>query len=108
MISNGIGTSDLNRLPTFVAATYRSEEMKATKTLKDYMSETQREAMKGLPTFHSNCLKKTGVAWPGKTERDRDNRTYAEGLILRQGGRVYSSYNAILLTRATRRIYIGL
>ena len=62
----------MDHLPAFVAATYRSEEMKATKTLKDYWSENQREAMDGLPTYHSNCLKKTGVARPGKTARDRE------------------------------------
>ena len=43
--------------------------MKATKTLKDYMSETQREAMKGLPTFHSNCLKKQVPLDQGKPQR---------------------------------------
>ncbi len=35
------------------------------------MSEKQRRAMEGLPTFHSNCLAQTGVARPGKTARDK-------------------------------------
>ena len=41
------------------------------KSLKDYMSKVQRQAMIGLPTYHSNCLRLTGVARPGKTARDR-------------------------------------
>jgi len=41
------------------------------KSLRDFMTEKQRKAMKGLPTFHCNCLEKTGVARPGKTARDR-------------------------------------
>jgi hypothetical protein len=35
------------------------------------MGQKQRRAMKGLPTYHCNCLEKTGVARPGKTARDR-------------------------------------
>jgi len=46
-------------------------ETTRSKTLKDFMSKKQLEAMKGLPTYHSNCLQKTGVARPGKTARDR-------------------------------------
>tara|TARA_Y100000588_G_scaffold259881_1_gene274537 strand:+ start:453 stop:608 length:156 start_codon:yes stop_codon:yes gene_type:complete len=45
--------------------------MKERKTLKDYMTETQRQKMNGLPTWHSVCTQKTGVARPGKTARDR-------------------------------------
>ena len=41
------------------------------KSLKDFMTSKQRKAMKGLPTYHSICLEKTGVARPGKTARDR-------------------------------------
>jgi len=41
------------------------------KTLRDFMTQKQFEAMKGLPTYHSNCLRQTGVARPGKTARDR-------------------------------------
>jgi hypothetical protein len=37
------------------------------KSLKDFMSPQQRRAMKGLPTYHSICLEKTGVARPGKS-----------------------------------------
>ena len=40
------------------------------KSLKDFMTPKQLKAMKGLPTYHSNCLEKTGVARPGKTARD--------------------------------------
>ena len=43
-------------------------------TLKDFMTRKQFEAMKGLPTYHDNCLRKTGVARPGKTARDRAKR----------------------------------
>ena len=45
------------------------------KSLKDFMTPKQREAMKGLPTYHSNCLEKTGVARPGKTARDQAKKT---------------------------------
>ena len=41
------------------------------KSLRDFMTPQQRKAMQGLPTYHSNCLAKTGVARPGKTARDR-------------------------------------
>ena len=41
------------------------------KSLKDFMTPKQLKAMKGLPTYHSNCLEKTGVARPGKTARDQ-------------------------------------
>ena len=48
------------------------------KTLLDYMSPAQKSAMyingKQLPTWHSICTEKTGVARPGKTARDRANR----------------------------------
>ena len=48
------------------------------KTLIDYMSPAQKSAMyingKQLPTWHSICTEKTGVARPGKTARDRANR----------------------------------
>jgi len=45
------------------------------KTLKDYMTPTQREKLKNLPTWHSICTEKTGVARPGKTARDRAKRS---------------------------------
>ena len=45
------------------------------KTLRDFMSKKQFEAMKGLPTFHCNCVRQTGVARPGKTARDRARRS---------------------------------
>ena len=48
------------------------------KTLLDYMSPAQKSAMyingKQLPTWHSICTEKTGVARPGKTARDRANK----------------------------------
>jgi len=44
------------------------------KTLKDFMTEKQFAAMIGLPTWHSICLRMTGVARPGKTARDRARR----------------------------------
>ena len=48
------------------------------KTLLDYMSPAQKSAMyingRQLPTWHSICMEKTGVARPGKTARDRANR----------------------------------
>ena len=45
------------------------------KSLKDFMTPKQRKAMTGLPTYHDNCLRKTGVARPGKTARDRAKKT---------------------------------
>jgi hypothetical protein len=45
------------------------------KTLRDFMTATQLKAMKGLPTYHDNCLKQTGVARPGKTARDRAKKS---------------------------------
>ena len=51
------------------------------KTLRDFMTPAQRQAMfagddmyvncKMLPTWHSICFEKTGVSRPGKTARDR-------------------------------------
>ena len=48
----------------------------STSTLKQYMSAKDRAEMGQLPTWHSNCIAKTGVARPGKTARDR-----ARGLV---------------------------
>ena len=52
--------------------------MSKRKTLFDYMSPAQKSAMyingKQLPTWHSICTEKTGVARPGKTARDRANK----------------------------------
>ena len=57
--------------------------MSKRKTLFDYMSPAQQQAMsrvnsKGererLPTLHSTCMEKTGVSRPGKTARDRAKR----------------------------------
>ena len=54
--------------------------MSNRKTLFDYMTPAQQQAMsqvnsKGererLPTLHSTCMEKTGVSRPGKTARDR-------------------------------------
>ena len=48
------------------------------KTLLDYMTPAQQQAMyvngKQLPTWHSICMERTGVARPGKTARDRSKR----------------------------------
>ena len=57
--------------------------MSKRKTLFDYMTPAQQQAMsrvnsKGererLPTLHSTCMEKTGVSRPGKTARDRAKR----------------------------------
>ena len=40
-------------------------------TLKHYMSKQHRMALGSLPTYHSHCLDKCGVARPGKTARER-------------------------------------
>ena len=57
--------------------------MSKRKTLFDYMSPAQQKAMsqvnsKGelerLPTLHSTCMERTGVARPGKTARDRSKK----------------------------------
>jgi len=57
--------------------------MSNRKTLFDYMTPAQQQAMsqvnsKGererLPTLHSTCMEKTGVSRPGKTARDRSKR----------------------------------
>ena len=54
------------------------KNMPKRKTLFDYMSPAQKSAMyingKQLPTWHSICMEKTGVARPGKTARDRANK----------------------------------
>ena len=47
-------------------------------SLRDFMSKEDREAMQGLPTYHSICIKWTGVARPGKTARDRKKREARE------------------------------
>ena len=41
------------------------------KSLRDFVSQKQLKDLKGLPTFHCNCMEKTGVARPGKTAKDR-------------------------------------
>jgi len=59
-------------------ATTLEMNMPKRKTLFDYMSPAQKSAMyingKQLPTWHSICTEKTGVARPGKTARDRANK----------------------------------
>lgn len=45
--------------------------MKQRKTLKDYMTKTQRDKLGDRPTWHMYCIKHTGVARPGKTARER-------------------------------------
>jgi hypothetical protein len=48
-----------------------SMKIDRNKRLRDFMSQKQLKAMKGLPTYHDNCLRLTGIARPGKTARDR-------------------------------------
>lgn len=48
--------------------------MSNRKSLKDYMSDSQRRALGNLPTTHRNCIEKCGVARPGKTARDKAKR----------------------------------
>ena len=59
-------------------ATTLEMNMSKRKTLFDYMSPAQKSAMyingTQLPTWHSICTEKTGVARPGKTARDRANK----------------------------------
>ena len=49
--------------------------MSKKRLLLDYMTPAQKQAMyvngKQLPTWHSICMERTGVARPGKTARDR-------------------------------------
>ena len=47
-------------------------------TLKDYMTDIQRKELGRSPTWHSICLKRFGVARPGKTARDRAKRENKE------------------------------
>ena len=54
------------------------KNMSKRKTLLDYMTPAQQQAMyvngKQLPTLHSICMERTGVARPGKTARARSKR----------------------------------
>ncbi len=43
-------------------------------SLRDFMSDKQRKKMLGLPTYHTICLRQTGVARPGKTARDKKKK----------------------------------
>lgn len=45
--------------------------MSLKSSLKEFMSKKDADALGKLPTYHSNCIAKTGVARPGKTARDR-------------------------------------
>ena len=49
--------------------------MSKKRLLLDYMPPAQQQAMyvngKQLPTWHSICMERSGVARPGKTARDR-------------------------------------
>ena len=51
------------------------KSMSKKRLLLDYMTPAQKQAMyvngKQLPTWHSICMERTGVARPGKTARDR-------------------------------------
>lgn len=42
-------------------------------SLKQFMSQQQRNALGNLPTTHANCIEKCKVARPGKTARDKAN-----------------------------------
>ena len=69
---------DLHAVYVPLGTCYLTENVMKTdrnKCLKDFMSQKQLKAMKGLPTYHSNCLKLTGVARPGKTARDRAKKS---------------------------------
>ena len=44
-----------------------------TSTLKKHMNFHDQYALGDLPTWHSNCIDKCGVARPGKTARDKAN-----------------------------------
>ena len=48
--------------------------MKERKTLKDFMTPSQRAALGDKPTWQKHCVEKTGVARPGKTARERAER----------------------------------
>ncbi len=48
--------------------------MTERKTLKDYMTTTQRAKLGDWPTLHKHCMTHTGVARPGKTARERAKR----------------------------------
>jgi len=49
--------------------------MKERKTLKDFMTPSQRAALGDKPTWHKHCVEKTGVARPGKTARERAKKS---------------------------------
>lgn len=44
------------------------------KQRKDFMTEDQWVALRGMKRTHQNCREKTGVARPGKTAHDRYKR----------------------------------
>jgi len=45
------------------------------KDRKDYMTKKQTQQMAGLKRTHQNCVDATGVARPGKTAKDRANKS---------------------------------
>ena len=45
--------------------------MKERKTLKDYMTKSQKQSLGERPTRHKHCVEHTGVARPGKTAREQ-------------------------------------
>ena len=51
-----------------------SKDQKFESKLKLFMKPEHRAALEGLPTTHSNCFTKTGVARPGKTAKDRSRK----------------------------------
>ena len=48
--------------------------MTERKTLKDYMTPTQKAKLGNRATLHKHCMEHTGVARPGKTARERAKR----------------------------------
>lgn len=47
-------------------------------TLKKHMKPQHKAALGDLPTYHQNCVERTGVARPGKTARDRAKKNRPE------------------------------
>ncbi len=48
--------------------------MTERKTLKDYMTPTQKAKLGNRATLHKHCMEHTGVARPGKTAKERAKR----------------------------------
>ncbi len=48
--------------------------MTERKTLKDYMTPTQKAKLGNRATLHKHCMEHTGVARPGKTAREGEKK----------------------------------